>query len=136
MRTSYLTSLVLLIVNKSTNTVIGDTGFQEINFETKSGELGIMIDSDPAIRGNGYALEILDLLFAFGFDTLGLERIVFGTNTENLPMRAVLDRKLGLEKIFREKEADWEYVADRAWWNKRKEGGVSVEVVEEVWEEA
>ncbi|TEB28668.1 acyl-CoA N-acyltransferase [Coprinellus micaceus] len=134
---SYISSLVVVIVNKATNAVIGDTGFQGIDFEKKTGELGIMIDSDPAIRGNGYAIEILDILFSYGFHEkyLGLEKVVFFTSGDNVPMREVLKRKLGLEERYREEEQDWEYVADKAWWTMRREGGVVAGVVEEIWNE-
>ncbi|KAJ3532516.1 hypothetical protein NMY22_g7717 [Coprinellus aureogranulatus] len=132
-RESYISSLVVVIVNKANDTVIGDTGFQQINFGKKTGELGIMIDSDPAIRGNGYATEILDILFSYAFDEnhLGLEKVVFYTNGENTPMRELLKRKLGLEERYQEDDQDWEYSADRAWWARRRAGGVVVDVVEE-----
>lgn len=97
------------------------------------GELGIMIDSDPAIRGNGYATEILDMLFSYAFDEkhLALEKVVFYTGNNNVPMRELLRRKLGLQEKYQEKDNDWEYPADRAWWLERRAGGVSVDVVEE-----
>lgn len=132
---SYFTSLVVVIVNRATDTVIGDTGFQSIDFEHKTGELGIMIDSNPAIRGNGYATEILDMLFSYAFDEkhFGLEKVVFYTGDENTPMRELLRRKLGLQERYRDEQKDWEYLADRAWWLGRRAGGtvIDVTVIEE-----
>ncbi|KAF8978029.1 acyl-CoA N-acyltransferase [Cyathus striatus] len=128
---SYISSLILVIVNKANDTVIGDTGFQSLDFSTNFGELGIMIDSDPAIRGNGYAVEILDIMFSFAFNNLGLETVSFYTRGENIPMRTVLKKKFKLQEKFREEKGDWVYVADRYWWLNRRENGVIVDVVKE-----
>jgi len=39
------------------------------------GEAGIILDDSPAIRGKGYAVEALNMVFEYGFDVLGLDEI-------------------------------------------------------------
>ncbi|KAF4618676.1 hypothetical protein D9613_009853 [Agrocybe pediades] len=113
---------------------IGDTGIIPINWEEKSGECGMMLNSGPLIRGKGYAIEAIDMQFAFGYDHLGLEKIYFGTDADNIPMQNLLEKKLGIPGRFREKEGDWEYVTTKSWWEERKrlagEDRVEVEVEE------
>jgi len=99
---------------------IGDTGLIPINWEEKSAECGMMLNSGPTIRGKGYAVEAFDMQFAFGYDHLGLKKIHFGTGDDNIPMRALLEKKLGIPGTFREKEGDWEFVTTKAWWEERQ----------------
>ncbi|KAF8965041.1 hypothetical protein BDZ97DRAFT_1757470 [Flammula alnicola] len=99
---------------------IGETGFGSLDLVAKTGECGIMLMSGPLVRGKGYAVEALDMTFAYGFDHLGLERINLGTHKDNLPMRSLMEKKFGVPAQWREEKNDWEFVATPEWWNARQ----------------
>lgn len=106
---------------------IGESGFWPIDSERKMGEMGVMLNSGE-IRGKGYAVEALDMCFAYGFDNLGLETINLGTDRDNEPMKQLMVKKFELTPVFRENEKDWSFNADKAWWDQRQEGK-SVKIV-------
>ena len=58
------------------------------------GEAGIMLDDSPAVRGKGYAVEALYMVFEYGFEILGLDEIRVRTLEENAAMRGVMERKV------------------------------------------
>jgi Acetyltransferase (GNAT) domain len=58
-----------------------------------------MLDDSPAIRGKGYAIEALNMVFEYCFDMLGLDEICVRTMEANAVMRGIIERKLGFEKI-------------------------------------
>ncbi|KAF8903336.1 hypothetical protein CPB84DRAFT_1774592 [Gymnopilus junonius] len=116
----------------SEEATIGDTGLTPLDFVNKTAECGIMLNSGPSIRGKGYAVESLDLNFAYGFDHLGLETMYFGTLDENAPMRGLFEKKLGLSGEWREEEKDWKYVATKDWWLERQKAAGQERVVVDV----
>lgn len=61
------------VVERASGRMIGTCGFTRFRFEDDCGEIGYVLN--PAVWGRGYAPEALRALLAFGFDTLGLERI-------------------------------------------------------------
>ena len=58
-----------------------------------------MLDDSPAIRGKGYAVEALNMVFEYGFDMLGLDEIRVRTMKVNAAMRGIIERKFGFDKI-------------------------------------
>jgi RimJ/RimL family protein N-acetyltransferase len=84
-----LKSRFLIIELASTGESIGDAGFESLrraihgygdkvsNGETmlQIGEAGIMLDDSSAIRGKGYAVEALNIVFEYGFCVVGLDGI-------------------------------------------------------------
>lgn len=119
---------------------IGDTGFGPLDLKTKTAELGIMLNSGPAIRGRGFAVEALELCFAYGFEKLDLEVIELGTDKDNIPMRSLLEKKLGLTAAWREEKDDWCFSATKLWWADRQawkgSAKLELEVEETVLDEA
>jgi RimJ/RimL family protein N-acetyltransferase len=58
-------------------------------------EVGLYWALDPAHRGRGYATEAVRALIKYGFNRLGLQRLVATTDYENEPSQAVM-RRLGM----------------------------------------
>lgn len=119
-------------VDTSNEATIGDTGLGPLNFSTKTGECGIMLNSGSSVRGKGFAVEVLDMNFAFAFDHLGLEKINFGTHRDNVPMRSLLEKKFGLPAQWREKQGDWTFEATKDWWVRRMEAAGDERVLVDV----
>ncbi|PPQ66535.1 hypothetical protein CVT26_009508 [Gymnopilus dilepis] len=131
--------VVLLPEKESDDTedaTIGDTGLTPFDLTKKTAECGIMLNSGPSIRGKGYAVEALEMNFAFGFDHLKLETIYFDTLDENAAMRGLLEKRFRLSGQWNDEDKDWRYVATKEWWLERQtaagEGRVEIEVEEEM----
>jgi RimJ/RimL family protein N-acetyltransferase len=88
---------------RETGEVVGDVGLCWVSAEHRQGELGYVVH--PAHQGRGYATEAARPLLAFGFETLGLHRIVGRLDARNAASVRVLE-KLGmrLEAHFAENE--------------------------------
>ncbi|KAJ6093340.1 Acyl-CoA N-acyltransferase [Penicillium sp. IBT 16267x] len=66
---------------------------------SRAGAAGVIVQ--PSARGQGCAYEALCMVFDYGFRELGLQEIRVGSYSGNLPMRALMERKFGLEtEIF------------------------------------
>ncbi|KAF9528432.1 GNAT domain-containing protein, partial [Crepidotus variabilis] len=98
---------------------IGETGLAPLDLDKKTAEVGVMLASG-AIRGKGYAVEALDMCFAYGFDVLGLGSIYVNTDRDNEPMKGLMEKKFGVEAVWREKQLDWSFATDRKWWDQRQ----------------
>lgn len=98
---------------------IGDTGLGPLKLE-KSAETGILINSGPILRGKGYAVEALNVVFGLGFDYVKLDKIVLGTHKDNVPMKTLLEKKFGLEAVWNEKRSDWGFTMTAELWAKRQ----------------
>ena len=61
------------IVPRDSGKMIGTVGFTRFRYEDDCGEVGYVLNR--AYWGRGYVVEALTSVLAFGFDTLGLERI-------------------------------------------------------------
>ncbi|HEY1927784.1 MAG TPA: GNAT family N-acetyltransferase [Caulobacteraceae bacterium] len=86
---------------RSGGAVVGAVGLHvvDLDFDTTpiAGEVEIGWHLDPAAWGCGYATEAAAAVLRYGFDTLGLQRIVAFTAESNARSRAVMER-LGLER--------------------------------------
>ncbi|KAF8174077.1 hypothetical protein BJ912DRAFT_858940 [Pholiota molesta] len=111
---------------------IGDTGLGPLDLTAKTGETGLMLNSGPITRRKGYAVETLDMIFAFGFDHLGLERIKFGTHEDNVAMRGLLEKKFGIPARWKEESKDWAFEVTPQWWKTRQDAAGESRVVVDV----
>ena len=90
-----------VIIEKSTNTQIGDFGIWRIDQQNSRGEIGYVLHPDS--WGKGYMTEALSTIIRFGFDNINLHSYEANVNTENSNSKALL-LKFGfkLEARFRE----------------------------------
>ncbi|WP_158848844.1 GNAT family N-acetyltransferase [Algibacter sp. L1A34] len=89
------------IIEKSSNTLIGDFGISHIDKQNSRGEIGYILHPDS--WGEGYMTETLNILIGFGFKNLNLHSFSANVNLENENSKALL-LKFGfrLEAVFRE----------------------------------
>ena len=85
----------LAIIEKETNTMIGDCGLHCPSDEPQQMEFGITLS--PAHQGHGYATETLRCLLHHAFTTLDKHRVYAFTDSENRPS-AALFRRLGFRQ--------------------------------------
>jgi RimJ/RimL family protein N-acetyltransferase len=104
------TDLFLVIVLRDGQKLIGDGGFEMLDHTTETGEAGVMLNSDPQVRGKGYAIEALEATFQYGFTCLGLQKIILRTLKKNVPMGNLLKKHFQLTPEYREVEAGTECV--------------------------
>lgn len=83
------------IVDKETNEVMGTLGYYR-GFENKAGEVGCVLR--PKFRGKGLMTAALELAIAFGFETIGLEKVVAVTTRENAKAIVLIGR-LGFVQV-------------------------------------
>jgi ribosomal-protein-alanine N-acetyltransferase len=89
------------LIEKTSNTLIGDFGIWQIDRQNSRGEIGYILH--PNSWGKGYMTETLDTLIRFGFNDLNLHSYAANVNTENDNSKTLL-LKFGfkLEASFRE----------------------------------
>jgi diamine N-acetyltransferase len=76
-------SLGIEIKDQSGWKLIGNCGFFDINWRTRSAEVGLFI-GEKSLWNKGYGTEVMQLLLQHGFRTLNLNRIYLRVDTENL----------------------------------------------------
>lgn len=74
---------------------IGPCNKDQPKDRSRAGAAGVMVQ--PSARGKGCAYEALRMVFDYGFRELGLQEIRVGSHSENVPMRALMERKFGLK---------------------------------------
>jgi diamine N-acetyltransferase len=85
--------------------LIGNCGFFDINWRTRSAEVGLFI-GEKSLWNKGYGTEVMQLLLQHGFGTLNLNRIYLRVDTENLGgVRAY--EKAGFIQEARLRQADF-----------------------------
>jgi RimJ/RimL family protein N-acetyltransferase len=89
----------IAIADLETDALIGDIGWRR--FEPLHAEIGFTLSS--ARHGQGFMREALEALLTHGFSSLGLHRVVAGTDVRNTASQSLL-RRLGfrLEGVSRE----------------------------------
>lgn len=74
--------IVLTLVDKQTGKRIGIVGYYDIDWIARHGEFRILI-GEKEFWGKGYGSEIVEVMFAFGFSRLNLNKVRAGVNVEN-----------------------------------------------------
>lgn len=92
-------------------TVIGDVALQDIDWKNRSCSLGLGI-AKLEYRSKGYGTQAVNILLAYGFNNLGLERITANTLEQNKGAQRSLE-KSGFTLEGRERKAI--YFAGHKW---------------------
>ncbi|MEZ5427363.1 MAG: GNAT family N-acetyltransferase [Pyrinomonadaceae bacterium] len=107
------------VFEKATGDFVGWCGLWQLK---ETGEIEVGYALAKAFWGNGYATEAARRMLEYGFETLGLEKIVAVASPENRSSQNVMKR-LGMEFIglgrFYENELV-QYVIERDEWEKRR----------------
>ena len=74
--------VVFAIVDKKTDTHIGNVGLYAINWVARSAEYRIII-GEKKYYGKGYGTEAAKLVIIYAFDKLNLNKVSLGVNAEN-----------------------------------------------------
>ena len=90
------TEIVLAIVLRSDGRHIGNVSLQSINWVHRSGELAILVGAKDC-WGRGYGEEASRAMVEYGFNRLGLRRIICGTFVGNTGMQRIAE-KLGFRQ--------------------------------------
>lgn len=98
----------LVIIDQSTQSVVGDIGIHFIDAANKLVEFGITLSGD--VQGKGYATEALNAVFDALFLQLDKHRISASIDPDNVDSIKLMER-LGLRKEAHFKES--------LWWNGR-----------------
>ncbi|GAA2601704.1 GNAT family protein [Winogradskya consettensis] len=81
--------LVLAVVRRSDDRLIGEADLGLVSLDNRHGEIGVILHPDA--QGHGYAAETATALLDFAFDVAGLHRVTAQTNAANEPAaRAML----------------------------------------------
>jgi RimJ/RimL family protein N-acetyltransferase len=92
------------IVTLDGDELAGECGLWGIDLHNRSAELGIALL--PAARGGGLAIDVVETLCAYAFQTRGLHRIQIETLIDNTAMRATAVRAGFAEEGVR-RQAVW-----------------------------
>jgi RimJ/RimL family protein N-acetyltransferase len=109
------------MVLKSTGQVIGDCGLvvQEVD-GAREVEVGYHVR--PDMQNQGLATEAARACMDYGFDRLGLDRIISLIRPENLPSRRVAEKN----SLTIEKEVDWKGLRHYVYVARRPDGPASM----------
>jgi RimJ/RimL family protein N-acetyltransferase len=103
--------------------LIGSCGLHQAALPHRNAELGIAI-GEAKFHGQGYGKEAMDLLLAYGFDTLNLHRISLSVYAYN-PRAIRCYEKCGFRREGARREARW---CEGLWWDVLEYG-----ILEEEW---
>ncbi|ASN03890.1 GNAT family N-acetyltransferase [Virgibacillus necropolis] len=100
-----------VIVNNKNGEIVGQFHFHKLNLWHKKADIGAIIRKE--YQNNGVMTEILRQVLAFGFETLGLNRIVGDTFAGNNGSKKILN-KYGFTKegVLRQTDFDGEKYHD------------------------
>ncbi|MBK7428825.1 MAG: GNAT family N-acetyltransferase [Saprospiraceae bacterium] len=84
---------------------IGTCGFYR-GFQNETGEIGYVLL--PEFRGYGWMTHAVQLAIRFGFNDMGLKRIIAYTDQENVKSQKVLER-IGFTLSGKKKDGNLEY---------------------------
>ncbi len=86
----------LAVILEDTQKLVGHLFFKQIEpKEFLTWELGYIFN--PAFQGQGYATESADALIRYGFEHLGIHRVIAHCNPENITSWKVLE-KIGMKR--------------------------------------
>jgi RimJ/RimL family protein N-acetyltransferase len=72
---SMVSGLFLVVERISDGRVIGDGGFEFVDFENQTGEIDISLNDESDVRGKGYAVEALETMLDYAFKELGMKSV-------------------------------------------------------------
>lgn len=75
--------LVLAIIDKATETHIGNVGLHNINWLHRNAKLAILI-GDKSKRGKGRGAEVVEMICNHAFDRLNMHRVYLGVREDNV----------------------------------------------------
>jgi [ribosomal protein S5]-alanine N-acetyltransferase len=100
-----------VIIQKSTQEIIGMFRLHKIHLWHKKAEMGVVIKNDH--QKKGVMTELLTIILAFGFNVLGLNRIVGDIFADNTGSKRLLEKfKFHLDGILRQTDFDGERYHD------------------------
>jgi RimJ/RimL family protein N-acetyltransferase len=94
---------------------VGEVGLARIEWPQAWADVGAAL-FDPADRGHGYGTEAVVLMCAYGFDALGLNRMMIRYLSVNEAVVQAMERSaaaIGGRLVGVEREAEWAYGAHR-----------------------
>ena len=91
----------LAIVDRETGEVIGNASLLQRSAEVSEASIGYTLRRDQ--WGKGFATEVARALVSFGFDDLGLRKLVATTSPANLASQRVLEKAGFRKEAFLEK---------------------------------
>jgi RimJ/RimL family protein N-acetyltransferase len=94
----------LAIARAADDELLGDCALHLQAHEPRIAEVGITLA--PAQQGRGYAQEALRALLRYGFETLGLHRVMAFADVRNLPCVALLE-SVGLRREGHFRQSGW-----------------------------
>jgi [ribosomal protein S5]-alanine N-acetyltransferase len=94
-----------VILDKANGNFIGMFRFHKLNFWHKKAEMGVVIRAE--YQNQGVMSEILQTILPFGFNTLGLNRIVGDIFAENKGSEKLL-KKFGFQKEGQLRQTDFD----------------------------
>jgi len=112
-------------IEKSTGRWVGQIGLNRLDELPRPDNVEVGFELLPEFWGQGLATEGARACLRFGFEEVGLERIISVTNPANAPSRRVLEKAGFIYQGLREyhgHESAW-YALDRAAWRARAEAG-------------
>jgi RimJ/RimL family protein N-acetyltransferase len=92
------------VILRQTGELVGDVALRWSSEIHRQGELGFIFH--PAHHGRGYATEASRPMLAFGFETLGLHRVIGRLDARNVASARVLE-KLGMRREAELVENEW-----------------------------
>ncbi len=92
------------VIVRGTEQLVGEVSLLWTSQTHRQGEVGFIVH--PAHQGNGYAAEAARPLLSFGFEVLGMHRIVGRTEARNASSARVL-QKLGMRQEAHLIENEW-----------------------------
>ena len=95
-----------IVVDKSSDTIVGNCGFNSIDLKNFSGEFGIILDK--RVWGKTASKMCHSLCLNYGFQELGLKSIKFITSQNNIRMRRFFE-KINIPLLYNEDESTYVY---------------------------
>lgn len=74
--------IILKIVDKKTELIVGIVGLYDINWIARNAEIRIVIGKNK-FRNKGYGVEVIRELFKYGFNKLNLHKMYLGVNASD-----------------------------------------------------
>lgn len=81
--------IFIILAKEMDNIPVGQISLYDINWNAGTAEFGRLMIGEPLAARKGFAKEATELLLEFGFNALGLQKIVLEVKNENEPAIAI-----------------------------------------------